>query len=155
MVAYSFNKRFIAPILAGTKTGTIRAVGKRRHAEAGDLLQLYTAMRTKYCALILQTPCTETVDILLAFKGRTRIETRGNETIRSASLLDRFAVSDGFTDFADMREFWREQHNVARFSGRWARWASSKVPHEMGASYTSIEQMFPRTMAALRKGLQQ
>lgn len=53
MPAYNFRPCFIEPIRAGKKTQTIRPVGKRRHAKPGDRLQLYTGMRTKCCAKIL------------------------------------------------------------------------------------------------------
>lgn len=71
MVAYSFKKQFIRPILIGLgaplspdefavgmdefgnvsrpvgKRQTIRALGKRRHARPGELVSLYFGMRTK------------------------------------------------------------------------------------------------------------
>ncbi|MEJ0016825.1 MAG: ASCH domain-containing protein [Acetobacteraceae bacterium] len=49
MVAYSFKRDFAAPILAGIKRQTIRA-DRRRHARPGEVLQLYTGMRTKHAA---------------------------------------------------------------------------------------------------------
>lgn len=51
MVAYSFNRRFVPAIEAGSKRQTIRA-HRRRHARIGEQLQLYTGMRTKACRLI-------------------------------------------------------------------------------------------------------
>lgn len=63
MVAYSFHADFIGPILSGRKTSTIRPDGKRRHARAGELLQLYVGMRTPDCVRLLQAPCTRAVPI--------------------------------------------------------------------------------------------
>lgn len=132
MVAYSFKPRFVAPILAGTKTGTIRADGLRRHAMAGEQLQLYTGMRTKHCELIIRIQCIAAPKITLYFKGRTRIETSG-VVLRNPKALDSFALADGFNDFAEMREFWREEHDAARFGGTWIRWMGSPAkPHKMG-----------------------
>ena len=48
MVAYSFKKQFGPPILAGTKAQTIRA-DRKRHVRSGELVQLYTGMRTRQC----------------------------------------------------------------------------------------------------------
>jgi|GEM_PF-1396177 len=134
MVAYSFRPRFVAPILAGTKSGTIRANGLRRHAMAGEQLQLYTGMRTKHCALIIRIPCIAAPTIKLVFKGRTRVETSG-VTLRKPKALDSFAFADGFNDFAEMREFWREEHDAVEFTGTWPRWMASPAwPHKMGAT---------------------
>jgi uncharacterized protein YqfB (UPF0267 family) len=68
MVAYSFKARFVEPILAGTKTQTIRA-DRKRHARPGEDLQLYTAMRTKQCKLIRVARCTQIVSVMLSFVG--------------------------------------------------------------------------------------
>jgi hypothetical protein len=80
MVAYSYKRRFINPIRVGLglpplfqfgphklvgdmdaeirpKRQTIRAFGKRRHARAGEILQHYTAMRTKQCTKIGDARC--------------------------------------------------------------------------------------------------
>ncbi len=46
MVAYSFNPRFIEPIRQGLKTQTIRSYSEARQPRPGQLLQLYTGMRT-------------------------------------------------------------------------------------------------------------
>jgi hypothetical protein len=48
MVAYSFHRQFVDPIRQGVKTGTVRAA-RMRHANVGERIQLYTAMRTKHC----------------------------------------------------------------------------------------------------------
>lgn len=58
MVAYSFNARFELPIVTLRKTGTIRNVGKRRHAKPGETLQLYTGMRTRACRLLATAVCS-------------------------------------------------------------------------------------------------
>ena len=114
--------------------GTIRADGLRRHAMAGQQLQLYTGMRTKHCALIIKITCLAAPKIALYFKGPTRVETSG-VVLRDAKALDSFAVSDGFNDFAAMRAFWREEHDASRFGGTWVRWMGSPArPHKMGAT---------------------
>lgn len=124
MVAYSFKKRFIEPILAGIKDGTIRATGKRRHARDGDEMQLYTGMRTKQCKLIARAPCIGSWPINLWFAGfdRVVIGARLVEIDRPREL-DAFAVKDGFADWADMKGFWLDEHEtVDQFSGVLARW---------------------------------
>lgn len=135
MVAFSFKRRFVDPTLAGTKGGTIRA--DRKDGKLPPLncaLQLYTGMRTTQCELILITQCCGVRRIRLIFKGRTRIVAsnigltaamfgKAVHTWRSAEQLDDFARFDGFADFADMRDFWRETHDaLAEFEGNWIRW---------------------------------
>jgi hypothetical protein len=116
MVAYSFQGRFIDPIRAGTKRQTIRAIGKRRHAQPGDTLQLYFAMRTKHCELIARSVCTSVVSIDLG------LDTRSVSGVRIDGL-DQFAKNDGFEDWAALRRFWAIHHpGVTEFSGLLIRW---------------------------------
>lgn len=110
MVAYSFQPMFVAPILKGTKRQTIRAVGLKRHADEGDEMQLYTGMRTKRCKLIGTSQCIGAEPITLTFEPSPKVWTPRKGEIRSASALDRFAVSDGFGDWDELVAFWRKHH---------------------------------------------
>src|SRR6266702_6904635 len=122
MTALSFKRRFVNPILQGTKGGTIRADRKDGRLPAiGSELQLYTAMRTVQCALIMRSPCIAVLPIALYFKGATRV-IAGGKTWRAAKALDSFARFDGFGDFADMATFWRETHDKKEFRGNWSKW---------------------------------
>jgi hypothetical protein len=135
MVAYSFQKRFIAPIQVGLgivpvtpmlvdgpmpqgyqvvprirpKTQTIRAVGKRRHASKDDMLQLYYAMRTKQCTQIGTGKCSGAGGIRI-FVEKGQIDVEGEKIVSKAGDLDKFALGDGFADWNDMRQFWRDNH---------------------------------------------
>lgn len=125
MVAYSFNPRFIEPIRQGIKSQTIRAHGHRRHARPGELLQLYSGMRTVHCQRILpDVPCLTVmqVDIVLDDGVITRVATDGVPVID----LDAFALRDGFADREDMSAFWRAHHagvDTVGFSGVLIEWA--------------------------------
>lgn len=119
MVAYSFQKRFAEPIELGTKCQTIRAP-RKRHARPGEELQLYVGMRTKHCRLIKRVRCVEAYPILLDFDEQFIGAKDG--WIRTLVDLNRFAVSDGFRDFAGMEQFWRDQHGITRFEGIAIRW---------------------------------
>lgn len=125
MVAYSFHPQFISPILSGIKAGTVRATGKRRHAQSGETLQLYTGMRTRQCRLIAEAQCQAAVPIRLTFSvdGRHDVVKAGRALFHGYSL-DVFAVGDGFTSWPALRAFWREHHpGIDRFEGIWIRWA--------------------------------
>ena len=56
MVAYNFQEQFVAAIVDGRKRQTIRAIGKKRHAEPGERIQLYTGMRQPGCRKIIDDP---------------------------------------------------------------------------------------------------
>ena len=130
MVAYSFQKRFAEPILAGAKLHTIRA-DRRRHARPGEELQLYVGMWTKQCRLVTRKTCTAVLQIGLDFTSdrilveglnhpiESRVGASWNGegfaimgTLLTGRDLDRFAMMDGFSCFTEMRAFWFETHGV-------------------------------------------
>ena len=135
MVAYSFKKRFAVPIRLGlgiitptsapgifSKRQTIRALGKRRHAVPGDILQLYTGMRTRQCEKIGDGRCVGAVPISLHF-GSSPWVGYGNVSITSGIALDVFARRDGFDGWLSMAEFWAEEHpGVRDFRGMLIEW---------------------------------
>ncbi|RVD44927.1 hypothetical protein EN742_00860 [Mesorhizobium sp. M4A.F.Ca.ET.020.02.1.1] len=121
MVAYSFKSHFAPPILAGTKRQTIRA-DRKRHARAGEQLQLYTGMRTKQCKLIGRATCIGVDLVMLNFADHGVVRINGI-VLFSDAAMQRFAHSDGFTSWADMRAFWRDNHpGVEVFDGVLIRW---------------------------------
>lgn len=143
MPAYSFQPRFVDPIRAGSKGGTIRAQRRipaswsefaraRRpggHAIAGETLALYCRQRHPSGFLIGEQQCRSALPILLDFAGDGRIVI-GARTVHYAFGLEAFARFDGFEEFAAMAAFWREAHGVDHFHGwhiRWAAW-----PPELG-----------------------
>lgn len=134
MVAYSFQPRFVGPILLGTKRQTIRG-HRRRHARPGEALQLYTGMRTKACRKILvEDPVCESVTpIRLTFHRQNGPYTWWLDDKRlNKSEMHQLALADGFTGehsgFAarDMSDFWFERHGAAGddldFEGVLIRW---------------------------------
>lgn len=136
MVAYSFKKQFIEPIKAGLRLGknrgakrqTVRAIGKRRHARVGEIVQLYYGMRTKQCAQIGVGKCVSSEPIELDLeKGRVLIRTDDgaiiHDTSRGMGMLDMFARADGFSDWADLVAFWRKEHpGIDQFHGQLIKW---------------------------------
>lgn len=122
MVAYSFKERFIKPIEEGTKRQTIRAP-RKRHAHAGEELQLYYAMRTKQCRLIRRSVCLDISTVRLDLDA-TRVECLETGTAWTTQAdCDAFAVADGFADWKDMLAFWRTEHpGIEQFEGVLIRW---------------------------------
>ncbi len=133
MVAYNFQQRFEAQIRDCLKMQTIRAKGARRHARVGDLIQLYTGMRTAGCRKIRpDVRCLSADDITLWFDVDGMIEriTVADELVADlgeTGKLRAFAKSDGFESTADMSAFWQAQHGpltFAQFRGVLIRWAA-------------------------------
>ncbi len=148
MVAYSFKRRFVTPIKLGLLTSgsiaiepdedplmkpkrqTIRAIGKRRHARPGEIVQLYHGMRTKQCFLIGVARCTEVIPITIKvgrynmqvmFDWKCYVMTGCDHIV--PSYLETFAQADGFAGAADMLAFWQAEHGRKRFDGVLIRWA--------------------------------
>lgn len=129
MVAYSFQKQFVEPILAGAKQQTIRA-NRRRHARPGEELQLYTGMRTKHCKLIARATCRSAEPIRLSFNAGCEgiwIQST-NDHFGLAQELDHFARRDGFPTWFEMRAFWKSTHGTVEFfDGVLIRWGEIRT----------------------------
>jgi len=122
MVAYSFQKRFAPPILAGTKLQTIRGPRVRPHVRPGQALQLYVGMRTKSCKLIATRLCSNVRPIKIDLNGYVFFHDEC-DGFGDWRMLDDFAVRDGFSDFEDLRRFWALSHpGVSVFEGSQIEW---------------------------------
>lgn len=141
MVAYGFKKFFAPQIEDGSKAHTIRG-HRRRHAHVGEPVQLFTGMRTRYCAKIIADPiCIAVLPIViisseLLADGIAYIEIDGKPLHRDE--IEPFAISDGFapdrlagltpayligeTARETMGRFWRSEHNGNRFEGVIVKW---------------------------------
>lgn len=129
MVALSFQKQFAPPILAGTKLHTIR--GERKHPiQPGQALQLYTGMRTRFCAKIGDAVCASVRPLTMVLHtqvtGGPRViieNADGGSTCIFQIGLDEFAVSDGFRNWLEMVAFWGKHHpDVNIFDGFIIAW---------------------------------
>ena len=122
MVAYSFKKQFAAPILDGTKIGTIRN-DRKRHARPGEELQLYTGMRTRQCRLVARKICKSVHRIRMGIDAFRILYIRIDDKDLPDIQWDDFAVGDGFADISAMGVFWMKDHGQGVFTGVWIRWA--------------------------------
>lgn len=120
MPAYSFQKRFIPPILeTKSKTHTIR--GKRKNRpKTGQTFFGYYAMRTKQCRKLFESPITRVQDIRIE-QGKRICDIEAREgfqvywnvpkiTIDGEVLArdeaETLARRDGFRDLLEMTDFW-------------------------------------------------
>lgn len=117
MVAYNFQKQFAERILDGSKRHTIRRNGKRRHAQRGSDLQLYSGMRTKYCRKVCDDrKCLGVYPIEIEV-GAENIELiQINGRTLPYEHYGQFAIEDGFTDIWAFHQFWLDFHGQGRFT---------------------------------------
>jgi hypothetical protein len=102
--ALNFKARFAPMVEDGSKLQTLRAPrGDGRDPRPDDRLYLYTGMRTKACRKLGDAICTNVRAITLTDGA---IVMAGN-ALTDPEDLDWFARLDGFTDWADMRTFFR------------------------------------------------
>ena len=138
MVAYSFQRRFATPIKLGLKTQTIRGP-RNRHARPGELIQLYTGLRTKAAAKICSdTRCVRVDPIILRFSpalGSAPVLLNAVEIDGfKITDLDHFARLDGFKGRRDMSLFWVQQHGpMAEFHGVLIIWEPPTDDISLGA----------------------
>lgn len=103
MVAYSFQPRFVPALRSGEKGQTIRAKGKKRHARVGDLVQVYTGMRTKHCQRLFESPCIEATPIQIYRKDMgelEKLEIVVGDRLLSFEEMTVLALADGFETLA-------------------------------------------------------
>lgn len=141
MVAYSFRPMFGDQISALVKCQTVRA-DRKRHACAGEHLQLFTGMRTRQCRKLIDPDpvCTSVHRIEISVS--TLINALVASIIIDGIPLDRdeieaFARADGFapellpaccpfpvanTARQNMGQFWLASHGAGGFEGVLIRW---------------------------------
>lgn len=122
MVAYNFMTRFAADVESGKKPNTIRAIGKRRPPYPGEMLQLYTGMRTRNCRLLREEVCTAVTPIEISDDG---IFLDGRKL--SGAEVFKLAEDDGFESPAEMLKFFRDTHGLP-FEGVFIQWMPTVKP---------------------------
>jgi hypothetical protein len=132
VVAYSFAKQFVTPILEGQKRQTIRG-SRKRHARPGDELQLYTGLRTKHAKLIGKYRCTRVSHITLRFRPDRGLREgvliappeidRDLTVFQTPEQLDAFAHMDGFQSWEYLKKFWELHNGIGEaWSGTLIEW---------------------------------
>src|ERR1700693_4670105 len=130
MGLYNFQPRFVARILSGEKTHTIRA--PRIHMDRiGSIMHLYTGLRHKGAELLFRAPCIKVQTVVFWEDGRVMISPfapvrcsalskREWAALRTSMHLqnenefvfldeeerEAFAKRDGFAGYRAMQKFW-------------------------------------------------
>lgn len=114
MFVLNFKKQFVPAIESGAKKQTIRAIRKDgRQPKIGDMLRLYTGMRTKYCRWIADAICTDVDPV--------KIDNAGVYLNGLPPHPSQFAHADGFESFDDMRAWFGKTPGLP-FEGILIRW---------------------------------
>ena len=120
MAAFNFKARFADLVEQGVKPSTIRAMRKRL-PKPGELLHLFTGMRTKSCRKLMLVPCLD-VQMIVIMSAALRLGPRWL-LYEQRHLIARM---DGFKDFQELRDWFRETHGLP-FKGFWTLWDPAKA----------------------------
>jgi hypothetical protein len=124
MVAYTFAPRFVVPIREGQKRQAILLPRRRKHAVAGDAVQLFRGFRNKGEVLIGQAWCTRSAECFIDFAGGF-IVIGEDDPISGRAERDALALREGYADWADMLwNFARICGDDRRFRGTIIEWGA-------------------------------
>lgn len=117
-----FKKRFVNPINIGTKDHTVRNRRKNR-PKVGEILHMYTALRTKHCELITNKhilQAVQEVDIAVGkYSSRKAfwVSIRVDKKELSAKKMEEFFIRDGFKNHDDFCEYWLDGKDYICMTG--------------------------------------
>jgi len=117
MPAYNFQERFAPDVESGVKGQTVRPK-RKRPTKAGDILYLYTGMRTKKCRKLKEARCLLVTDIEIDVGG---IDWKGQMMMVGSPNADDFARADGFSDSEEMIWFFEDTYELP-FRGEVIQW---------------------------------
>lgn len=107
MPAYNFKSEFADLVKCKLKTCTIRKK-RKRPTIAGDVLHLYTGMRSKSCRKLLTTHCAKVTPVqIIAFE----IKLGGN--VLNDNEKQQLAERDGFDGVESFFKFFHKQYGYA------------------------------------------
>ena len=108
MVAYNFQPQFEGDLVAGRKTSTIRPKGKRRHAQPGELVQIYVGQRTPNCRKLVEAPCLAAKPIEI---HENAVFVAGRH-MAVPEYYDRLAEIEGFSSFGNLQAWFDRQNGL-------------------------------------------
>lgn len=130
MAAYNFQKQFVPLIESGDKCSTIRQRRKNGYLpREGDVLRLYTGMRTKACRLIREAAVTGVTPIVVYSRhGCADVILNGTQLSDSAVAL--MAQADGFKSIQAFADFFEGKygHELRAYLITWARDTPNATP---------------------------
>ena len=121
MPAINFQERFADAVETHEKRQTFRP--KRKHPiKQGDVLYLYTGMRTKQCRKLRTTVCIDTVPGTINEHSMSLLTDGGTlEVWPEGTPLNWFAWKDGFNKWTEMRDWFKKRYGLP-FEGVLISW---------------------------------
>jgi hypothetical protein len=103
MPAYNFQTRFVPLILEGKKPHTIRR--RRKHpTKVGDVIKMFTGMRTKECRQFAEARCVKVEPIVLWPFSKMMTKELTSQAF-SKQKVAQIAKEDGFENAHDFFKF--------------------------------------------------
>lgn len=121
MPALNFQKQFAEKIKFREKCQTIRA-DRKKPIKCGDMLYLYTGMRTRECKKLLTVICHSVEPVEIFADGSMFLA--GN--ILTERMKEKMARQDGFANWNEMWLWFRDMHGFP-FTGQLIRWEKPKI----------------------------
>lgn len=119
-----FKKRFVAPILAGTKIHTFR-LDEHHRWKAGNSIQFAIGVRTKdYETFREDGECMSTQHCVISINPKLRVLV-GTRLLNDQEI-EELAMKDGFTTAKEMGEFFWQEHKVTCLTGKIIHWTDYK-----------------------------
>lgn len=115
MPALNFKKQFAPKVESGEKRQTIRAIRKTPFKE-GDILYLYTGMRTRSCRKLGEAKALEVIPVEITTRNM-----RINGVLQHDHDSEKIAKEDGFDSFFDMMYWFFHTHGLP-FEGQLIKW---------------------------------
>lgn len=114
IAVYNFQRQFVAPILLGRKPHTLRR--RRKNAtEPGDLVRMYTGLRTKKACRFGESPCVK-VEPIIIYPFMEDIWIADKNGVYAWLLFDeveRLAKNDGFSSTEDFFAFFQRTYKAS------------------------------------------
>jgi hypothetical protein len=119
----NFKKQFAPAVEDGSKRQTIRQHRKDgRRIQPGDVLKLYTGLRTGGARLLRAASAQRVQSVRLLVSDQALII---DGRLLEAGEKVAFAQADGFPSFTAMVEFFRDQYQLDTFEGFCVQWSAS------------------------------
>jgi len=121
MPALNFQKQWAKLVACGLKRQTIRAT-RKRPIKQGDMLYLYTGMRTRQCEALGITHCMHTAPIKICSEQRC-VYVSGK--LLSPDGVEQLARADGFLSTDDFFAYFATPDGRA-FEGQLIKWPGAE-----------------------------
>jgi len=124
MALLNFKNQFAEAVKLGHKKQTIRAERKKPF-KVGERLYLYTGLRTKKTKKLGEAVVTDVTTIIIRPKKLATYIGDMPCAITDTATLDAFAIRDGFKDYTEMADFFRNTYGLP-FEGTVIKWRLQK-----------------------------